>query len=68
MNITHVPRRFVSDKWGGTETYVLETAKGLQRRGHKSEIFTSAALSRREMMKYKEFQSIDFLTSIPIWG
>jgi glycosyltransferase involved in cell wall biosynthesis len=46
MNITHVPRRFVSDKWGGTETYVLETAKGLQRRGHKSEIFTSAALSR----------------------
>ena len=46
MNITHVPRRFVSDKWGGTETYVLETAKGLQRRGHKSEIFTSAALSK----------------------
>ena len=46
MNITHVPRRFVSDKWDGTETYVLETAKGLQRRGHKSEIFTSAALSR----------------------
>jgi glycosyltransferase involved in cell wall biosynthesis len=46
MNITQVPRRFVYDKWGGTETYVLETAKGLQRRGHRSEIFISAALSK----------------------
>ena len=46
MNVSHVPRRFVADKWGGTETYVLEAAKGLLERGHQAEIFTSAALSK----------------------
>jgi glycosyltransferase involved in cell wall biosynthesis len=46
MNVAHVPRRFVAGKWGGTETYVLEAAKGLLERGHQAEIFTSAALSK----------------------
>ena len=46
MNIAHVPHRFASEKQSGTETYVLETAKGLLERGHQAEIFTSAALSK----------------------
>jgi glycosyltransferase involved in cell wall biosynthesis len=45
MKILHIPRRFVSTEWGGTETYVLETAKGLLERGHDAAIFTSSALS-----------------------
>jgi glycosyltransferase involved in cell wall biosynthesis len=46
MNITHVPHKFASEKQCGAETYVLETAKGLLERGHQTEIFTSAALSK----------------------
>lgn len=44
MKIIHVPRRFVATDWGGTETAVLEMAKGLLARGYDTEIVTSAAL------------------------
>jgi len=45
MNIIQVPRRFVSTEWGGTETVILETAKRLIGKGHKSEILCPTALS-----------------------
>lgn len=44
--IVHVPRRFVADEWGGTETVVLEISKQQQAQGLKPVIVTSMALSR----------------------
>jgi glycosyltransferase involved in cell wall biosynthesis len=45
MKTVHIPRRFLAESWGGTETVVLETLKNLRKQGHPSEIFTSMALS-----------------------
>ena len=44
--ILHVPRRFVADEWGGTETVILEIARHQQRLGARPEIMTSMALSK----------------------
>jgi len=46
--ILHVPRRFLKEEWGGTETVVLEISKYQQREGWQPEIFTSLALSRQK--------------------
>ncbi len=46
MNIVQVPRRFVKDHWGGTETVILETSKWLRAMGHHSEILCPNALAR----------------------
>ena len=50
--ILHVPRRFVADEWGGTETVILEIARQQQRASMRPEIFTSHALTpvRRELI------------------
>lgn len=45
MNIVQVPRRFVRDEWGGTETVVLETARRLKQSGHRTEILCPNALA-----------------------
>ena len=45
--IVHVPRRFVAEEWGGTETVILEIARHQQRTGARPEILTSMALARR---------------------
>lgn len=45
--IIHVPRRFVAEEWGGTETVILEISKVQQQQGWKPEIWTSLALSHR---------------------
>ncbi|MEI8245347.1 MAG: glycosyltransferase family 4 protein [Lentisphaerota bacterium] len=48
--IIQVPRRFVRQEWGGTETVIIETSHELSKLGYDVEIFTSKALSgvRRE--------------------
>ena len=45
MHVIQVPRRFVRSHWGGTETVILETSKGLLALGHETEIFCPSALS-----------------------
>jgi len=45
--VVHVPRRFVAEEWGGTETVILEIARQQKRAGIKPEIFTSMALAHR---------------------
>ena len=47
MKIIQVPRRFVTQEWGGTETTILQTSRALQQAGHEVAIFTSLALSDR---------------------
>ena len=43
--ILHVPRRFVADEWGGTETVIVEISRFQQQQGWRPEVFTSLALS-----------------------
>ncbi len=45
--IIHVPRRFVAEEWGGTETVILEISRQQQRAGWQPEIVTSMALARQ---------------------
>ena len=45
--IMHVPRRFVAEEWGGTETVILEISRQQQREGWSPEIFTSMALAKQ---------------------
>ena len=46
-NIIHVPRRFVAEEWGGTETVILEISRQQQRDGWSPKIFTSMALAKQ---------------------
>jgi glycosyltransferase involved in cell wall biosynthesis len=46
--IVHVPRRFVAEEWGGTETVILEISKFQKQNGWLPEIFTSMALAGAE--------------------
>ena len=45
MRVVHVPRRFVREAWGGTETVVLELAKRQLARGDDARVVTSMALA-----------------------
>jgi len=47
--IVHVPRRFVAEEWGGTETVILEIARQQQRAGAEPEILTSMALAKQRI-------------------
>lgn len=45
MKTIQVPRRFVREEWGGTETVILETSKRLNRQGHPTKIFCANTLA-----------------------
>ena len=47
QRILHVPRRFVAEEWGGTETVVLEISREQQRAGWQPEIITTNALAHQ---------------------
>jgi len=44
LKVVHVPRRFASLSWGGTETVILETSKLLLAAGHETEIVCPNAM------------------------
>ena len=44
--VIHVPRRFVAEEWGGTETVILEISRQQQRVGLAPVIMTSMALAK----------------------
>jgi len=44
--IVHVPRRFVAEEWGGTETVILEISRQQQKAGLAPVIMTSMALAK----------------------
>jgi glycosyltransferase involved in cell wall biosynthesis len=52
QKIIQIPRRFVKEKWGGTETVILETSKELIKTGYNVEIHTSLIFSneRKELI------------------
>ena len=45
MRTIQVPRRFVRQAWGGTETVILETSRRLPELGHETEILCPRALA-----------------------
>ncbi|SQH77404.1 Glycosyl transferase, group 1 [Shewanella benthica] len=46
--IINIPRRFVKDEWGGTETVITETAHQLKSIGYRLESVTTLALSNNK--------------------
>lgn len=46
MRAIHIPRRFVLDSWGGTETVVAESCRRLSAHDVACEVFCPAALSQ----------------------
>jgi glycosyltransferase involved in cell wall biosynthesis len=68
VKVLQIPRRFVADEWGGTETTILETSRALRAQGHDVRIFTSLALSqtRRETLRGVPVRRFPY--SYPFWG
>ena len=66
--IVHVPRRFVAEEWGGTETVILEISRQQQRAGGRPEIFTSMALARQREEQIGGVPVRRFAYSYPFLG
>lgn len=62
QTILHIPRRFVSHEWGGTETVITEISRCQQSAGHNPKIFTSMALAdkRAEIIRGIPVQRYDY--------
>jgi len=63
-----VPRRFVAEEWGGTETTILQSSRALNTAGHPTRIFTSLALSDRHRELVQEIEVRRFPYSYPYFG
>ncbi|AEV30038.1 glycosyltransferase [Sphaerochaeta pleomorpha str. Grapes] len=68
MRIIHVPRRFVTDEWGGSETFIAETSYRLEKKGYQMEIFTSKALDTTGFELYRGIPIRRFSYSYPYIG
>ncbi len=68
LRVIQVPRRFVREEWGGTETTILQTSRALNARGNRSTICTTTALCdrKREEIDGVAVQRHDYL--YPFWG
>lgn len=70
QKIIHVPRRFVSHEWGGTETVILEISKQQRALGMNPQIMTSMALAESGC-HHETIQGIEvqrFPHIYPFWG
>ena len=68
QRILHVPRRFVAEEWGGTETVLLEISREQQRTGWQPEILTSLALSNKTAETFAGIPVRRFKYSYPYFG
>lgn len=68
MKLIQVPRRFVAEEWGGTETTILQTSRALRADGHRVRIFTSLALSDRREDVIQGVPVRRFPYSYPFFG
>jgi glycosyltransferase involved in cell wall biosynthesis len=64
----HVPRRFVAEEWGGTETVLFEISRDQKRTGWQPEIFTSLALSNQEAESFDGIPVRRFKYVYPYFG
>lgn len=68
MKTIQVPRRFVANEWGGTETTILETSRALLAAGHDTRIFTSMALAKERAEIMRDVPIRRFSYSYPFFG
>jgi glycosyltransferase involved in cell wall biosynthesis len=68
LNVVHVPRRFVENEWGGTETAILETSRALNSRGHSSSIMTTTMMCGRRYEKIRDVDVHRHQYVYPFWG
>lgn len=66
--ILHVPRRFVSSEWGGTETVILECARQQRLMGYEPSFFTSMALANQREERIDGFHVKRFPHHYPYLG
>ena len=66
--IIHVPRRFVLDEWGGTETVLAEMVAQQRRQGWQPEIHTSQALSRVRAELWRDVPIRRYSYCYPFFG
>jgi glycosyltransferase involved in cell wall biosynthesis len=55
----HIPRRFVQQSWGGTETVVLESVKQLNALGHPARVYTSCALAPDPLAHSEQLDGVE---------
>ncbi|MEI6385413.1 MAG: glycosyltransferase family 4 protein [Spirochaetota bacterium] len=68
MRIAHIPRRFVREAWGGTETVVLELARRQIAGGDEASILTSMALAGSDRESIDSVEVRRFPHFYPYWG
>lgn len=66
--VIHVPRRFVADEWGGTETVIAELLREQRRAGLAPEIHTSLALSHVRRETWQELEIFRYPYCYPFFG
>jgi len=64
----HIPRRFVSEEWGGTETTILQLCRSMNAKGHDANIFTSLALSNKKTESIQGVKVRRFPYCYPFFG
>ncbi len=68
VHIVHIPRRFVLEEWGGSETFIAEVSPRLQARGFNPSILTTKALDPVPEATYKGIPIKRFSYMYPYWG
>jgi glycosyltransferase involved in cell wall biosynthesis len=63
-----IPRRFVANEWGGTETTILQSSRALNAAGQPTRIFTSLALSDTRTENLHEVEVRRFPYCYPFLG
>ena len=66
--IYHIPRRFVTDEWGGSETFISEIAVRQKAAGLQPEILTTLALSTERAEEHRGVQVRRFPYFYPYLG
>ena len=66
--IIHVPRRFVVEEWGGTETVLAELIAQQRQQGWLPEIHTSRALCRTKAETWREVPVRRYSYCYPFFG
>jgi glycosyltransferase involved in cell wall biosynthesis len=66
--IVHVMRRFVPEKWGGTESVVFHLAREFQRLGIESPIYATAMFARPGTETFRGVEIQRFRYTLPWWG
>lgn len=68
MKVIQIPRRFVVDQWGGSETFIAETSVRLNRKDIPTEVMTSTALCDTPEETYRGIRIRRFPYFYPYFG